>query len=139
METQTHNIRYIVLHIVPTTDWHAMSFGDKMKFNYVVTANGKKRSLTPVQPTDGCIAVVYVGSIVYARRSAALVSLLLELNYAHPQAKIVDCVELYQSGNAVLMTATSDWLQQHLPEPIQQLYARFKNLLFLKSILPQRN
>jgi hypothetical protein len=137
METQTHNIRYIVLHIVPTTDWHVMNMGDKMEFNYVVTANGKKRSLTPVQPTDGCISVVYVGSIVYARRSAALVALLLELNFSHPQARIVDCVELYQNGNAVLMTATSDWLQQQLPEPIQQLCRRFKNLLFLQSLLPQ--
>jgi hypothetical protein len=137
METQAHNVRYIVLHIIPTTDWRVMNFGDKMEFNYLVTANGKKCVLNPVQATDGCIAVVYVGSIVYARRSAALFSLLLELNIAHPQAKIVDCVELYQKGNAVLMTSTGQWLQQQLPEPIQQLYTKYKNLLFLKSIFPQ--
>jgi hypothetical protein len=137
METQAHNVRYIVLHIIPTTDWRVMNYGDKMEFNYLVTANGKKCVLTPVQATDGCISVVYVGSIVYARRSTALFGLLVELNLAHPQARIVDCVELYQRGNAVLITAARQWLQQQLPEPVQQLYAKCENLLFLKNIFPQ--
>lgn len=132
MQLQTHNVRYIVLHIIAPCDWRVMNHADKMEFNYLITTNNKKCPLAPLQPTDGCISVVYVGSLVYARRSLMLFSLLVELATAHPTAKIVDNAELYQPGNAV-MSGTRQWLQLQLPQPLRELSVRYKNILFLQG------
>jgi hypothetical protein len=136
MNIQAFNILYIVVHVIPYCDWQVMNYADKMSFHHVVMASGKTYPLSSLQSTDGCIEVAYVGSEPYARRSNALLALLLDLSIAHPAAQLVDSQELYESRPGGLLSRTAgSWLSDKLPTALQPAYHSFKNILFLRQLL----
>lgn len=135
MSTQAYNILYIVVHVIPYCDWRVMNYGDKMAFHYVVMASGKKYPLAPPLPTDGCIDLAFVGSEPYARRSNALLALLLDLSIAHPAAQLVDSQELYEGRQGGLLSTAGSWLPGKLSAAVQPAFHTFKNMLFLRHLM----
>lgn len=135
MHTQAFHIRYIVVHVIPYCDWRVMNYADKMAFHQVVTATGKVYPLTPLQATDGCIDIAFVGSEPFARRSNKLLAVLLDLSIVHPTAQLVDSDELYQGRPGGLLSTSHGWLSNKLPNAIQPVYHAFKNMLFLRQLI----
>ncbi|MBO9565540.1 MAG: hypothetical protein J7621_22375 [Niastella sp.] len=136
MKTQQFLISYILVHIVPVTDWADLSYQRKRNYHHLVTVSGKAIPLKPLEHKAGCIEVVYVGSDTYAQDSGALFSLLLDLSVAHPDAKIVYASELNQTATAKSLVTAARWLTQHIPRWLQRKLPSYSNLLTLRSLFP---
>lgn len=136
METQSFNVRYIVVHVIPLCDWRVLNYADKMIYHYLVTATGRLFTINALQPADGCIEIAYVGSEIYAQQSSALFSLLLDVSVMHPVACIVDSRELYQSTRYGIFANIENWLHDRLPDQVQLFLLKCSNLLMLRHMFP---
>lgn len=136
MKTQTFNIRYLVIHIIPAHEWFDLPYQNKKEYHHLVTVTGKKIPMKPLNVSTGCIDVAYVGSEQYARDSSALFTLLLQLWIEHEDAKIVYAHELYSHKSSGPFICANEWLSQHMPRWLQKTYCKWHNLFTLKELLP---
>lgn len=136
MDTQSFNIRYLVLHIIPACDWLTLTYQQKKDFHHIVTVSGKKIAMKALDAGTGCIEIAYVGGKQYAEESEALFTLLLDLWIEHAAAKIVYATDLYRSEYSGPFADASHWLRQHLPLPVLKVFSRYHNLFQIRSLFP---
>ena len=132
---KTHNVRYIVLHIVPFSNWQSMNYEDKMRFHHAITASGKKIILKHLSSQEGCVDVAFVGPEVSTRYSKPLFCLLLDLWMTRSVANIVTAGKLY-NFSSIPTPSMRGWLGLRLSPRIARHIMQLGNLLTLKSHLP---
>ncbi len=136
MNPETATASFIVVHIIPATDWDRLTYQRKKQYHYLITTRAKTIVLKPIAAPLACIDVAFVGPQPEAQDSGVLYSLLQDLWAAYPDAEILYADELQERtspGPAVLVARS---LVQHLPEWLQRWLPRCNSLFTLRSLLP---
>lgn len=133
--TQAHMVKYILIHIIPYNQWSEYSYQQKEHFHYIVTATGKIIYLQPVAKMEGSITIAFVGSEVYAKNSAALFSLVVDLWLKHNETKIIYIKDLDKHAGQVFTDAAC-WLIAHMPAWLQKCLPILHNLFTLRCQFP---
>ena len=136
MKTHDPLISFIVVHIIPVTQWGQLSYRRKKDFHYLVTSTGKSIALKPLLAPISCIEVAFVGSNRKAQDNGALYVLLQDLWAVHPNAEILYADELRERSGQSVMVMIARCLVQHLPGWIQRMLPRWNSLFTLRSLLP---
>jgi len=136
MKTETSNIPFIVVHMIPPAQWGRMTYRQKKQYHHLVTSMGKKIRLKPLHLPVACIDVAFVGPERTARDNGALYTFLQDLWTAHPAAEIVYADQLVDhSGPSPLLMVTRRLLE-YLPDWLQRVLLYGGNLFTLRSLLP---
>ncbi len=136
MKTQDFLIPFIVVHIIPATQWDQFTYRRKKEYHHLITSMGKKIGLKPLQPPLACIDVAFIGSDRSARECETLYTLLQDLWAAHPEAEILYADELTERSSPAPIITIARCLIQNLPGWIQRLLPRWNSVFTLRSLLP---